>query len=245
MNWSVLALLFVFAFGSQAQNVSEQYLLVAANQDRALGGLGPLRVDPELSAAAAQHAREMARRGAISHQFAGEAGLVERVGQAGAQFSLVTENVAEASDAALIHDLWMHSPGHRRNLLDADVTAVGIAVVRGQGQLYAVEDFARMVKNVSLDGQEQRVEQSIVATGVPVRSFHGDARQTCTLASGYAGVQRPWFVMRYTSIDLAVLPSELTVRLASGRYREAEVGACSSGKKSGFSSYTIAVMLFP
>ena len=241
--WAMLVVL--GGTGAWGQSISVQYLLQAANQDRAAQGVGLLHLDGRLGAAARQHALEMVRHGNISHQFAGEADLAERAGQAGAHFSLVTENVAEAQNAAQIHDLWMRSPGHRRNLLDEMVDAIGIAVIQDHGQLYAVEDFARTVEPVPLAQQEIRVGALIGETGVAVAPTTDAARQTCRMSSGYAGRRQPWFVMRYTSADLKRLPDELTSRLATGKYHEAEVGACSVAKQGPFTSYSLAVLLFP
>ncbi len=108
----------------------------------------------------------MARRKTISHQFEGEPELATRVGDAGVHFSLVTENVAEAPNSALIHDLWMNSAGHRANLLDPAVDAVGIAVIRDRGQYYAVEDFARTVEHLTLEQQESEVAGMLARVGV-------------------------------------------------------------------------------
>ena len=166
-------------------------------------------------------------------------------GEAGAHFSLITENVAEASNAALIHELWMHSAGHRANLLDAAVNAVGIAVVQVGGQLFAVEDFGKTVVALSLREQEVRVEQMLVRQGLSLSDEYEDARQTCGMKTGYAGERQPWFVMRYTSSDIERLPQELTARIATGRFHTALVGACGNGKQGPFSSYTLAVLLYP
>ena len=230
---------------SVAPTVSEQYLLAAANADRAARGLSALHIDDHLALGARLHAYEMAKHRGISHQFPGEADLAKRAGDSGAHFSLVTENVAEASNSALIHDLWMHSAGHRANLLDPQVDAVGIAVVQDHGQLYAVEDFARTVAKIPLDRQEATVGELIAATGVSVAPTTETARQTCEMSTGFAGRRQPWFVMRYTAADLHRLPEELSSRLASGKYHEAEVGACVSGKQSPFTSYNVAVLLYP
>jgi hypothetical protein len=246
---AVLAAMLMGLFGlrswGQNASISEQYLLAAANQERALHGLRPVRIDPLLCAAALFHAREMAARGTISHQFAGEADLATRAGDAGVHFSLVTENVAEASNSALIHDLWMKSPGHRANLLDLQVDAVGIAVVAEHRQLYAVEDFSRTVERLSIPAQEEVVAKLMGAVGVEVVSDPTDARQTCQLASGYVGAKQPWFVMRYTAADLSALPEQLRAKLGSGKYRRAAVGACLMSKRTPFSSYSVAVMLYP
>jgi len=228
-----------------AQNVAEQFLLAAANQDRLAHGLEPLKLDGQLAFAARQHANEMAKRGTISHQFPGEQDLAARVGEAGAHFSLVTENVAEAPNSSIIHDLWMNSAGHRANLLDPKVDSVGISVVREAGQYFAVEDFARTVAHLTLEQQESTVASMLGKSGLALATGSADARQTCTMETGYAGTRQPWFVMRYTAADIHLLPAELTARIATGKYHRAVVGACVTPKQSPFTSYSVAILLYP
>ena len=228
-----------------AQSVSEQYLLAAANRDRAEHGLGPVRVDEHLALAARMHAYQMGDHRTISHQFPGEQDLASRAGDAGAHFSLVTENVAEASNSAQIHDMWMASEGHRANLLDPKVDSVGIAVVQKGRQLYAVEDFARTVAQLTVEQQEARVGDMLTQAGIRLGGISPDARQTCTMSSGFAGGRQPGFVMRFSATSLDHLPEQLTSRVTSGKYRVAEVGACVTGKQGPFSGYNLAVMLFP
>ena len=229
----------------QTGNISEQYLFSAANGSRLEHNLRPVQLDPLLAKAALFHAREMAAHRTISHQFSGEPDLAARAGSAGVHFSLVTENVAEASNSSLIHDLWMQSAGHRANLLDPQVDSIGIAVIAVRGQLYAVEDFARSVRHLALEDQEAEVAELVASSGVRILSDSGDARETCALSTGYVGRRQPWFVMRYTAADLSRLPEELSAKLQSGRYREAEVGACTRSSRSPFTSYNIAVLLYP
>jgi uncharacterized protein YkwD len=126
-------------YGSSA----EFHLLNAANQERKANGLAPLQWDEKLAAAARSHAREMAKRNASSHEFPGEDSLPVRVTKAGVQFSAIAENVADAPSVARIHDLWMHSPGHRANILDKEMDSLGVGVVERNGQYFAVEDFAK------------------------------------------------------------------------------------------------------
>ena len=229
--------------------VAEQYLLAAANQERAARGLQPLRRDPQLTQAAAQHARAMAEHGTISHQFPGEQDLAARAGEAGAHFSLVTENVAEAPNSAEIHDLWMHSEHHRANLLDPSIDSAGISVIARGEELFAVEDFAKTVRSVRLEEQESAIANLIAQPGAvslaSAPDFISDARQTCAMGTGYSGTRKPWFVMRFTSDSLNQLPNELKTRLASGRYHQAAVGACPSDRQSPFTSYSFAVLLYP
>lgn len=243
IGWFLLSML--CAYAAPAQNVSEQYLVAAANHDRAEAGLEPVRTDRLLEQAALAHANAMAAHGEISHQFPGEPDLAARAGAAGARFSLITENVAEAPTSLKIHDLWMKSAGHRANLLDPAVDSVGIAVVSVRGQLYAVEDFSRSVQHLTPGQQESTVASLLAPSGIRLLADPADARQTCQLKTGYSGLRQPWFIMRYTTSSLDRLPDQLVERLASGKYHQASVGACTTGRAAGFTSFSLAVLLFP
>lgn len=230
-------------------HIAEQFLLAAANQDRIARGLQPVRLDANLSQAALSHAREMAAHRDISHQFRGEAKLSDRGANAGAHFSLISENVAEAPISEMIHDLWMNSKGHRENLLDPRVDAVGISVVVRDHKYYAVEDFADLVQLLSFDAQESAVASMLAKSGLQIATgkvmSEQDARQTCSMSTGYTGSRPPWYIMRYTAHDVAELPSQLLSRLSSGKYHQAVVGACSQNASGPFTSYNIAVLLYP
>jgi hypothetical protein len=236
-------------FQGRSATIAEQYLLAAANQERSARGLPLLHRDPQLAAAAAQHAEQMARHGGISHQFPGEAELSDRGAGAGVSFSLICENVAEAPNAVEIHDMWMHSEHHRANLLEPSIDSAGISVIERHGEFYAVEDFARTVAPVSLGEQESAIASLVTRQAQVALAKAPDvvsaARQTCSMSTGYAGPRKPWFVMRFTSASLNQLPEELKTRLASGRYKEAAVGACANPDPSPFTSYNFAVLLYP
>ncbi|MEO6817538.1 MAG: CAP domain-containing protein [Edaphobacter sp.] len=228
-------------------SVAEQFLLAAANQDRVALGLQPLHLDPTLAQAALAHAREMAAHRDISHQFPGEPKLSERGANAGAHFSLISENVAEAPVAAMIQDLWMHSEGHRKNLLDPNVGVVGISVIVRDHEYYAVEDFANLVQPLNFNAQESAVATLLAKFGMQIGNVisEKDARQTCSMSTGYAGSRQPWYIMRYTAHSIAQLPAQLQSRLSTGKYHQAVVGACSESTSSPFTSYNIAVLLYP
>jgi uncharacterized protein YkwD len=228
-----------------ALTVAEQYLLVAANQDRAAQGLPALHLDPVLSQASAFHAEQMASHATISHQFPDEPALATRGSNAGVHFSLITENVGEAPTSVIIHNLWMHSPGHRANLLDPNVDSIGIAIVTRDNQLYAVEDFASTVETLTLNQQERTVANVLSKSGMRVADTTPDARQTCAMPTGYAGSRQPWFIMRYTASTLSELPTQLKTKLTSGKYHQAVVGACSDNRNGPFTAYNIAVLLYP
>jgi hypothetical protein len=246
---AIAPLLFAQSTVDTPSNVAEQFLLAAANQDRVARGLKPLRHDPILAQAALAHAREMAAHRGISHRFPGELQLSARGAIAGARFSLITENVAQAPISAMIHDLWMESKGHRENILDPNVDTVGIAVVVRDHEYYAVEDFANNVMPLTVDAQETAVSDLVAKSGMKIANgrvmSEQDARQTCSMNSGYAGSSTPWYIMRYTAHDVTELPAQLLSRLNSGRYRQAVVSACSEKTAGPFTAYNIAVLLYP
>jgi len=234
------------AVAQSQSSVAEQYLFAAANGERTQRGLQPLRWDAALYRAAFGHAQEMAARASISHQYAGEAELADRGRSAGARFSEIAENVAEAPTAVRIHDAWMNSPGHRANLLDPQVDSVGISVMRRDGQLYAVQDFGRTVATLSFAQQEDKVGSLMLSiASLQLLPTSDDVRRTCSMDTGFAGSRRPWFVMRYTAGDLSRLPDALKVELASGKFHQAAVGACAGRGDQPFTAFNIAVLLYP
>ncbi len=229
--------------------VAEQYLLSAANQERALRGLEPLRRNPLLARAATLHAQEMAAHRSISHQFAGEPELTTRGASAGVAFSVISENVGEAPSVVPIHDMWMHAEHHRANLLEPSVDSVGISVINRGGELFAVEDFAKTVRAASLEDQESAIGSLVTRHGLDVVLDSPDlttaARETCRMKTGYAGPRMPYFVMRFTTDSLTQLPEQLKTKLASERYHQAAVGACTAKGSGPFTSYNFAVLLYP
>lgn len=219
-----------------------------ANQSRAEAGAGPLKWDPALAVAARRHCLRMAAEGPISHQYRGEPDLSTRAAEAGAHFSLVEENVAVGPDPSTIHQMWMHSPGHRTNLLNPAVDRVGVAVVASRNGLYAVADYERAVPLLTQAQVEAKVAGMVETGGVVVAHGSNEARQACVTDKGMPGFEsggRSKFVMRWEDSDLSRLPRELTTEMASGKFRKAEVASCTpQGQQGTFTAYRIAVLLF-
>ena len=229
---------------AKAQSAEARQLMQATNEDRAANGLGPLKWDPALARAAQAHAERMIREGALSHQYSGEPDLVTRAGRDGAHFRVVAENIAIAPNPEAVEVEWMHSPPHRRNILDARLNEIGVGLVRQGGNLWAVEDFAAGVAEMGSSQIERQVGQLLAEEGVRPSSSSA-ARQTCAMDHGSAGTVRPKFIVRWQGSDLNRLPDVLEQQIHSGRFRTAEVGACGSGNEGqGFTTYRIAVMLF-
>ena len=171
---------------------AERALLEDANRERVAQGLAPLHWNANLAAAAHAHALLMAQRGTLSHQFSGEAPLQDRARSAGARFTEVAENVAEGPSAEMIHVSWMHSPPHRANLLDPELTDIGIAVAvgapgPGSGRapmLFAVQDFSQAVAELSLNEQEHQVASALAEHGLQVTNIANDPNSAPAMKRG-------------------------------------------------------------
>jgi hypothetical protein len=260
--WVVCAALFApgLMFAQAQYNPDRQYvagtdlqaeanqLFGLANQARRAAGLGELQWDQSLAAAAFYHCKWMVQAGAIAHRYGGEPDLKERAADRGARFGTIEENVAMGTTAAVIHEAWMKSPGHRANLLSPVVDRVGIAVIASRGLLYAVADYAREVPSLTDAQVEARVTDLIRVSGIATEDDPTVARAACATDSGFprnaAGVA-PRYIERWQSADLDKLPQMLVDHLSSGKYRSAAIGSCPARVSEGsFTAYRIAVLLY-
>ncbi len=243
------ALLAIFllpsSFAAQKLSENERALFDAANSERAQRSLPALQWDESLAAAARKHANRMAFYNVLEHQLSGEPDLRVRLTEAGARFSVIAENIAVAPNPETIHAGWMHSPGHRRNILDPRLAAVGIAAVRGTGGLFAVQDFSLPVTVLSIEQQEEKVISLITAAGMRRVTASDDARITCEMDRGVSAfITRSVQAMRFEVSDFSKLPENVEKNLRGQSFQKAEVGACRTGNAPGFAHYRIAILFF-
>jgi hypothetical protein len=223
-------------------------IVLLANKARAAAGVRPLKWDPALAEAARRHCLRMAAEGPLSHQYAGEPDVAERANQAGARFSMIEENVAFGPDPATVHDEWMHSPGHRANLLNPYVDRIGVAVLASRGEIYAVADYERTVIEMDQNQVEAVVAGRLRSSGVKVLEDAALARAACATDQGLPRPKsspRPRFVMRWLDAELTQLPQALVEKLATGQFHAATVGSCpTQGEEGSFKAFRIAVLLY-
>lgn len=128
-------------------------LMEHTNRLRAISGLGALTAEPRLTAAAQHLADVMADSDRYGHDVDGRQ-PDQRAQSQGYAYCLIAENIAfatgdpgvDADDlAATVFDGWFTSPPHRRNILDGDLTEVGIAAAHStrSDREYAVQLFGR------------------------------------------------------------------------------------------------------
>ena len=107
------------------------------NAERARHGLRALSVDQRLAAAAQAHSADMVRRAFFAHESPDGRQVWDRAVAAGYAYRKVAENIAAGQRTAEeVVRGWMGSPGHRANILDGDLTQIGVG--RADGGSYGV-----------------------------------------------------------------------------------------------------------
>jgi uncharacterized protein YkwD len=113
--------------------------LCLLNAQRRAHGLRPLRLNRRLGRAARRHTRDMVRRRYFSHTSRSGASFVDRIRRTGylrsAHSWVLGENIAWGAgswaSARAVMRAWMHSAGHRRNILTGRYRQVGIGIAFG------------------------------------------------------------------------------------------------------------------
>jgi uncharacterized protein YkwD len=106
----------------------------------------PLRANARLMRAAQMHAEQMARARQMAHVLpnAPYPNAADRLAAAEYRWQAYGENVAagQTSASEVLRD-WMHSRGHRTNILNPDFTEIGAGyAVDRDGRAYHVQVFA-------------------------------------------------------------------------------------------------------
>ena len=112
----------------ESTEAAENRALQLINRSRKQAGLAQLAGSARAAAEARSHAKDMALRGFFGHVSPTRGGLSRRLKRAGLSVSLARENVAIAPSPEWAHTELLRSPSHLRNILDPDVTHVGVGV---------------------------------------------------------------------------------------------------------------------
>lgn len=111
------------------------------NLERRRNGLQPLELDEQLCQLAVAHSRDMIRRRYFGHVSPSGRDLIERLRLAGVTTRRAAENLVRSGSAARAHRQLMESPAHRANLLDPELTHVGIGAVEREGEMVVTQIF--------------------------------------------------------------------------------------------------------
>jgi uncharacterized repeat protein (TIGR02543 family) len=105
----------------------EREVLRLVNIERANHGLNPLQWDYALAAIARAHSIDMVHRGFFSHNCLGGLSPFDRMRSAGISYRSAAENLAAGQRTPKeVVDGWMNSPGHRANILNPNLTHLGV-----------------------------------------------------------------------------------------------------------------------
>jgi uncharacterized protein YkwD len=110
----------------------ESAVLSLTNAERAKVGCQPLRSNSPLTKAARRHSQFMADTGRHGHDGIGDGSMQSRIDAVGYRWRGIGENIAWGyRTAAAVMDGWMHSSGHRANILNCAYRDIGIGVDTG------------------------------------------------------------------------------------------------------------------
>ncbi|MFC4354666.1 CAP domain-containing protein [Chryseomicrobium palamuruense] len=108
-------------------SVEVQQVLKETNAYRAENGLAPLSLHTSLSQSAQQKATDMAKNRYFSHTSPTLGSPFDQMKANGISYRRAAENIAMGQRSATeVVDAWMKSPGHRANILDRNLTHIGI-----------------------------------------------------------------------------------------------------------------------
>jgi hypothetical protein len=257
MKPAILVFLMAF-YGAMAaaQSSAEKQLFDLVNHEREKRGLNRLEWNDRLAAAALKHSKLLDEHQDLSHQFAGEPALQERLGATGARFNAVAENVAEAPEVAVAHKGLMNSPGHRANILNPEYNAVGISIVQHGGQLFVTQDFAHILASYT----ERQFQEAVVSGFNQARRARRlravdvivDARlrkaacaqdmNTNKMIQDLPGAAR---LLVFSLSEPDALPDDLRKAAADTALERMNIGVClQTGGKTGFSKFWVVAAFY-
>lgn len=124
---------------------AERRVIELVNAERTTRGLRPLSAQSQLARAADTHALDQRNRSChiLTHTGTDGSNMVERVNRTGYPWSGLAENIACGyANAASVMTAWMNSSGHRQNILNPDLTQIGVSLERSdRGATYWVQVF--------------------------------------------------------------------------------------------------------
>ena len=129
---------------SAGQSSMTSQVVNLVNSERAAQGLTALQKDSRLAALAQQKAEDMAKNQYFSHTSPTYGSAFDMLKAAGYSYKTAGETIAMGQkSAASVMDGWMHSSGHRANILHTSYEKIGVGyAVSADGMPYWVQIFA-------------------------------------------------------------------------------------------------------
>ena len=125
-------------------SVQEQEAGNLLNSDRSRYNLAPLALDPALCRIARIKSQDMLSNGYFAHTSPEYGSVRDMLTRFGYEYSAAGENIARYATLEKAQAALMSSPGHRRNILSAAYTKVGVGVaLSDKGHVYLTQIFVR------------------------------------------------------------------------------------------------------
>lgn len=132
LTLAVLTSALLAAGPAHADAITADSVLELMNQHRAANQLPPLVAEKRIMDAAEDRMRDMEELGYWAHQSPDGRSPFFWLKFRSYRFTRAGENLARGFETAeLLVSTWMDSPGHRSNILSADFSNVGIALIDG------------------------------------------------------------------------------------------------------------------
>jgi hypothetical protein len=256
----------LLAIVSEAQNASqfdaaaEAQIFAALNQSRVEAGVPPLKSDPKLQEAARRHSLLLAKRHALSHQFAGEAPLADRFRAVGLLFTAAAENVGMNTELSDVNNMFLRSPGHRANMLNAAYDAGGVGVVRLGSSYWVTEDFAKLTPELSVDKAEDQAAAAFEARWkqdypstikrVAIANFRAFACKTARAGGKLQGASVTYDnkparqLFAYSTAEPSSLPPQVDANLGGVQATTYAVAACTPQEWGSDGQFWMVLALF-
>ncbi|WP_242986554.1 CAP domain-containing protein [Vallitalea guaymasensis] len=115
------------------KNISneEQQLINLINESRKQNGLKALTADNQLSEVARIKSKDMIDNNYFSHNSPTYGNPFDMLKNFGIQYLSAAENIAGNNSVQEAHEALMNSPGHRKNILNPELTHVGVGIQKG------------------------------------------------------------------------------------------------------------------
>jgi hypothetical protein len=187
-----------------ADSGTEGEFLAKINATRASAGLGQLQVDGGLRSHARVHTQDMMDANEIFHSGSGELGAAGGTG-----WDQIGENVGRGQSPTSLHNAFMESPGHKKNIL-GDYNYVGIGTGSKDGYLYVTVVF--MKKGSTASPTTTEAPPSPTTTEASSGETNPPATTTTTASTGTtAAPSAPTTTVTTIATTTTTLPATTTL----------------------------------
>jgi uncharacterized protein YkwD len=120
-------------------------VVTLTNAERTKKGCRKLSADTTLTKVAQAHSVDMAKKNYFAHNSKDGRSPFQRMSDAGYDYAAAAENIAAGQRTPKeVVAGWMNSPGHKANILNCDLTEIGVGYATGGDYgVYWTQDFGK------------------------------------------------------------------------------------------------------